>query len=140
MAEVDALGAEDITNSDPRVRPLESEISGNIEDIFGTGSRQHKEHDHFSLSSTSAFQRAGFNTPDYVIEQQRRVRFKEGNSQALWRLGGLVKQLEEIREEFTKCPKCNLTYRLLDYCLSDGTPLVHLDWDPEAPTLRMDEE
>ncbi len=140
IADVEALGAEDTTNSDPRVAPLESEIRANIEDVFGTGSRQHTENNHFTLSSTSAYQRAGFNTPDYVIEQQRKARFKEGNRQAIARLGGLVKQLQEIREDFTRCPKCNLTFRLQDYCLNDGTPLVHLDWDPEAPTLRMDEQ
>lgn len=140
MAEVEALGAEDITNSDPRVTPLESEIRANVEDIFGAGSLQQTENRHFSLSSTSAYQRAGFHTPDHVIERQQRARFKEGAQQAHGRLAGLVKQLEEIREDFSKCPKCTLTFRLQDYCLHDGTALVHLEWDPEAPTLRIDEQ
>lgn len=140
ITDVEALAAEDITHSDPRVSPLESEIAANIEDIFGTGSREHKYHQHFSLAYYGVTQRAAFGEPDFYVEQRRKGYFKQGVKQGLETLAGLVKRLQEIREEFSKCPKCNIPWRLMDFCQNCGTALVALSWDPEAPTLRTGQD
>jgi len=139
ISDIESLAAEAITESDPRVDPLESEIAANIEDIFGTASREHRENDYFSLGYTGVMQMARFNEPAYISEQRDRAYFKEGINQAVERLNGLIRRLHEIREDFRKCPKCNIAWRLMDYCQSCGTALVALSWDAEAPTLKTDE-
>ena len=136
MSDVESLGSESIAHDDPRVGPLESEIVATIEDVFGTESREHREHRYVSISYSGPTQRAAFNESAYVIQQRSQAYFQEGVKETLQMLQGLIRRLEEIKEDFRKCPKCNFTYRNLDYCTQDGTPLVSLSFDPEATTLQ----
>ena len=56
------------------------------------------------------------------------------------KLQGLVKRLEEKKEDFKKCPKCNRSYSRLNYCIEDGALLVGLSYDSECPTLNLPSE
>jgi hypothetical protein len=75
---VEALGSETITHKTPRVAPLESEIVATIEDVFGTDSREHREHRSVTIDYSGGRNRAAFNTPSYVLEQRNQAYFQQG--------------------------------------------------------------
>jgi hypothetical protein len=133
LSEVEALASDKVSRKDPRVPVLESEIAATIEDVFGTGSRENKEHSYVRISHQGVSFR---NESEYESDQRFSEYFRIGIAEKVEMLRGLIKRLDEKKLDFRRCPKCNWTFRDLDYCTQDGTPLVALSYDPDAPTLR----
>jgi hypothetical protein len=136
LDELNQLETDQVQFDDPKKEALESEIAATIENVFGTGSREHREHEYVSISPSGPVRIARFNEPRYITEQRNQSNFLKGIAETREMLAGLLRRLEEKKLDFRRCPKCNATYRDLDYCTQDGTPLVDLSYDPDAPTLR----
>jgi len=113
--EVDQLEHNQVRYDNPKKAALESEIAATIEDVFGTGSRENREHSYVRISYSGPTQRAAFNESQHVIEQRSQAYFLRGIAETREMLAGLIKRLEEKRLDFRRCPKCNFTYRNLDY-------------------------
>ncbi|HEX8845963.1 MAG TPA: hypothetical protein VF791_15030 [Pyrinomonadaceae bacterium] len=137
VSEIKAILDERVDFKDGRVDSLESEIAATIEDVFGTGSRENKEHSYFSLGP-SVIQRVGFRQNPAYAHNKNQATFLEGLPRKIEILEGLIRRLEEKKEDFKKCPRCNQTWRLQNFCSNDGSPLVDLSYDPDAPTLTPD--
>jgi hypothetical protein len=136
IRDLDELAGANVSYKDPRVDPLESEIAATIEDVFGTGSRENRENSYVRIYHSGPTRRAAFNEPRQLIEQRSQEYFSMGVDEVREKLRGLIKRLEEKMDDFRRCPKCNWTFRNEDYCTQDGSPLVALSYNPDAPTLR----
>lgn len=117
----------------PAVAVFEAELPNTIEDIFGVGSREANAYDGFRIVAAMVW---NSNDPEYVIDAQFAEAFRRGVKENAALIQGLIDRLKEIREDFRRCTKCNWTFRNLDYCTQCGVPLVSLDYEPDAPTLR----
>ena len=131
LAELNGLMTSD--RDAPAVAVFEAELPNTVEDIFGVGSRETTAYDGFRIAVPTAW---NSNDPEYVLDAQFAEAFRRGVEENAALIQGLIDRLKEIREDFRRCTKCNWTFRNLDYCTQCGVPLVSLDYDPEAPTLR----
>lgn len=135
ISELQGLLDNNVRYDDQRASNLELEIPATIEDVFGTSSRESNECSRIRLRSRilseGTHESAGAASVRQQSEFVRRV------NDTIVKLQGIIKRLDEKREDFRKRPKCNQIYQNLDYCLADGTFLVALSYDPDAPTLRQ---
>jgi len=138
LQDLEELASTATVHSDPRVSPLESEIAATIEDVFGEGSREATEHSYIRISKSGNVQMARFREAPQITERREREYFALGVSEVREILLGLIKRLHEKQGDFRKCPKCGWTFRNEDYCTEDGSHLMALDYNPDAPTLTGD--
>lgn len=135
-SEVKSLLESQVNYNDPRVESQGSEIVATIEDVFGTGSREHEEHSYVSLRPGSMYT-TGFRQNPSIADRKNQAAFLEYLPTVIGMLEGLIRRLEEKKESFKKCPQCNRAFDNQIYCLNDGTPLVDLSYSSEAETLPM---
>jgi len=135
IGELQVLLDTQVKYEDPLVRNAELEIPTTIEDVFGEESREYEEYSYVRLRSEILSKSAHETAP--AAEQRNQSEFIHRVHEIMVRLQGLVKRLEEKKEDFKKCPKCHRTYPNFDYCLEDGTFLVSLSYDPDSPTLSQ---
>jgi len=134
--DVQSLLTDQVRFDDARKKSVESNIAATIEDVFGTGSREHRENSYISISKGPHF-RAGFHESQAVIDHRSQQSFVTGIPDTIAKIEGLVNRLEEKKKDFRRCPRCNLTFENISFCTMDGTPLVDLSYNPDAETLPM---
>ncbi len=135
LDEVLALQTAKVRFDDACVNPLKEHISATIEDVFGTGSREHRLHQRFTIAHRGPSMRAAWDTPDYVLDQQSQQNFERGIPEAAETLRSLMKRIEEKKLDFMRCPSCAFSSLREFYCPHDGSVLVAFVFDQDAPTL-----
>ena len=76
--EVDQLEKNNVRYDDPKKAALESEIAATIEDVFGSGSRENREHSFVRIHIQDPTRMAGFNESRHVIDQRSQDYFLRG--------------------------------------------------------------
>ncbi len=98
ISDVKALASDQVNYDDGRVESVKSDIVQSIEDVFGTDSREHQEHRYVSIHKGGHF-RAGFHESRALIEARSQRAFQDGIPDTVTMLEGLIRRLEEKKEE-----------------------------------------
>lgn len=98
IEEVEALETNQIHHDDPQVGALKSGIAATIEDIFGTGSREHIENSSVEIWK-GPHRRTSFADSSQTIRLRNEAGFRAGIPDLIRKLQGLVLRLEEKKED-----------------------------------------
>lgn len=97
VIDVQALDSEQVNYDNAKVASVESDIARTVEEVFGTGSRENKEHNYVRISRGDN-RRPGFRENPSIIYARRQRAFKAGIPDTVTMLEGLIRRLEEKRE------------------------------------------
>jgi|GEM_PF-5300986 len=100
IADVQALESDQVSYDDARVENVKSDIVRSIEEVFGSGSREHQEHQYVDIHKGGYF-RAGFNESRAHIYARNQRAFQAGIPDTITMLEGLIRRLEEKKEELS---------------------------------------
>lgn len=98
IEEVEALETNQIHHDDPQVGALKSGIAATIEDIFGTGSREHNENSYVEIWK-GPHRRTSFDESSQTVWLRNEAGFRAGIPDLIGKLRGLVLRIEEKKED-----------------------------------------
>lgn len=103
IVDVRALESDQVSYDDGRVDAVESEIAHTIEEVFGTDSRENREHTYVRIRK-GPHRAPAFREGRAAIHAREQRAFLSGIPDTVSMLEGLIRRLEEKKDElFSSC-------------------------------------